>query len=575
MYVGEVIMIIADSLMKEEKREKVVEANDVTIYKYLESSKKIVVPRYQREYSWNYKNINMLIKDLKKDYYIGNIIEYNDVEFMRKEIVDGQQRTITIFLILIVLRNLIEQQEIKNEIYKLITDSGKSKLILKYRISSSGSDILEYFINDAELPNDVNKKYNEIQMYKMIKKQLKQQSQEELKNLYFRLKNSILIEISFYKNEMEAHEMFVNVNTKGRPLEKIEIIKSQLFKYLLNAGESDEYKEKWHNMLEKIPKNDYNTFCSDVYLFDLFDQEGDVEKYKTSGTVDENCMKLIDSINSIDRAKRIFKFMASEESNDLLPVYSAIKNYKIVELKDNYYKNLNVSIGKLDLIWKLYKEIRFKQSDIMFISLLLDKEHYINSEINYMCTFVQYMFIYELCRSFMNISPANYSNRFKQAAARLYNCKDNNKIKDIIKEFVKDLTIESLKAKESLLAGSVSTSKSKTLKLIIMMAEENYVSGLHLEHFIPQRTDIEEDKEYIWKIGNLIPVVNDKYSNKPVDLKLNMYNEDREADVGIKNFLQYDINKENYKLKIQKRSEVIVDKFIEKMNNCYNTIMEG
>ena len=560
---------------KIEKTNKIVEANDVTVYRFLENSKEIVIPRYQREYSWNYKNINALIKDVKQNYYIGNIIEYNDIEFMKKDIVDGQQRIITIFLILIVLKNLIEQESIKEEIRKLIIDSGKCKLILKYRISSSGNDILEYFINDAELPKETNKKYNEIQMFKMIKRQLKQLSQLELQDLYSRLKSSILIEISFYKSEIEAHEMFVNVNTKGRPLEKIEIIKSQLFKYLFNIGEADEYKEKWHNMLEMIPKKEYNNFCNDVYLFDLFSKECKDGEYKTSGTVDENCMKLIDSINSNERAKTIFRLMASEESGDLLPVYAAVKNYRIEELKNNYYQNLNISVGKLDIIWKLYREIRFKQSDIMIISILLNKEHFINSEINYICTFVQYMFIYELCRSFMNISPANYSNRFKQAAAKLCNCKDNNKTKDIIKEFVKDLTIDSSKVKESLLSGNVNTSKSKTLKLIIMMSEENYVSGLHLEHFIPQKTSIEEDKKYIWKIGNLIPVINDKYSDKSVDIKLNMYNEDKEADNGLKKFLQYNINNANYKTKIQTRSEEIADKFIEKMNNCFKTIMEG
>lgn len=564
-----------ETLVNGKNEVKIVDAKDVTIEEYLKKSNKIIIPRYQREYSWEHKNISIFIKDLKKDYYIGNIIEYNNIEFMEKEIVDGQQRTITIFLILINLMHLIEESEIKNEIFELITKDKRCKLILKYRIAISGSEILDFFINNAELPRELNKMYNEIQMYKFIKKELSYLAQNKLIELYLRIKSSILIDISFYRSEMAAHEMFVNVNTKGKPLEKIEIVKSQLFKYLFNIGGADEYKEKWHVMLEKVPKSDYDTFCNDVYLLDLFEKERESEKYTTSGTINENSIKLIDSIDSKDRASKIFRFMTGEEKEDLLPVYSAVKKYEILELKEDYFKNANVSLGNLDSIWKLYKEIRFKQSDIMFISLLLNKEHFINNEINFLCTFIQYMFMFELCRSFMNISPANYSNSFKQVAAKVYNCKDNNKIKSIMKNFVKDLKIDESRLKDNLLEGNVNTSKSKTLKLIIMMAENIFVPNLFLEHFIFQKTDVEDDKKFVWKIGNLIPVINDRYGNKNINVKLNFYEEDKESDMGIKNFLQYQFTTENYKEKIEERSKKIVEQFLEKMNNCYKTIMEG
>ena len=564
-----------ETLVKEKNEVRIVDAKDVTIEEYLKKANKIIIPRYQREYSWEHKNISTFIKDLKKDYYIGNIIEYNNIEFMEKEIVDGQQRTITTFLILINLMHLIEKNEIKNEIFELITKDKKCKLILKYRIAISGSEILDFFINNAELPKELNRIYNEVQMYKFIKKELYSLTQDKLIDLYLRIKSSILIDISFYRNEMAAHEMFVNVNTKGKPLEKIEVVKSQLFKFLFNTGGVDEYKEKWHVMLEKIPKIDYDTFCNDVYLFDLFEKERESEKYTTSGTVNENSIKLIDSINSKDRASKIFKFMTGEEKEDILPVYSAVKKYEILELKEDYFRNANVSLGNLDSIWKLYKEIRFKQSDIMFISLLLNKEHFINSEINFLCTFIQYMFMFELCRSFMNISPANYSNSFKQVAAKIYNCKDNNKIKGIMKKFIKDLKIDESKLKNSLLEGNVNTSKSKTLKLIVMMAENIFVPNLFLEHFIYQKTDIEEDKKFVWKIGNLIPVTNERYGDKNIDVKLKFYKQDKESDMGIKKFLQYQFTAENYKEKIEERSKKIVEQFLEKMNNCYKTILEG
>ena len=560
---------------EEKSEQKNIEANDVTIQKYLENSIEIIIPRYQREYSWDQKNINILIKDLKKDYYIGNIIEYSDPEGLKKEIVDGQQRTITIFLILIVLKHLIKDENIKQEILNLVSINGKCKLDLKNRIASSGSDILDFFIDDAELPKELQKEYNEIQMYKYIKKELSKYSDVQLIDLFDRIKSSILIEISFSNSEMAAHEMFVNVNTKGRPLDKIEILKSQLFKFLSNPGLSDEYKEKWHVMLEKVPKKDYDTFCNDVYLFNHFKAESGTGKYTTSGTVNENSIKLIDSINSNEKAKDVFAFMTGFEKTDILPVYSAVKKYEISKLSEDYFKNVNASFENLDRVWKMYKEIGFKQSDIMFVSLLLNKENFLNREINYLCTFIQYMYMFELCRSFMNISPANYSNGFKQASALIYNCQDNGQIKEILKKFIENLSIDEKKLKESLSTGNVTKSKSKTLKLIVMMAEDIFASNLSLEHFIFQKTDIEEDKEYVWKIGNLIPVINDKYGSKSVEIKLKFYNEDKESDIGIKNFLEYQFTKDNYKEKIKERTEKIIEQFLKKMSDCRNIIMEG
>ena len=78
--------------------------------------------------------------------------------------------------------------------------------------------------------------------------------------------------------------MFVNLNTKGKPLSEIEILKSKLFKYLLSKKNSDIYKEKWQEMLNNIPDKEYATFVSDTYLFYVFQTKNDVIVYTASGT---------------------------------------------------------------------------------------------------------------------------------------------------------------------------------------------------------------------------------------------------------------------------------------------------
>lgn len=66
--------------------------------------RKMVIPLYQREYTWKDEKIITLVNDIKRyNKFLGNII-LNEVEG-HYEIVDGQQRITTCYLILACLFN--------------------------------------------------------------------------------------------------------------------------------------------------------------------------------------------------------------------------------------------------------------------------------------------------------------------------------------------------------------------------------------------------------------------------------------------------------------------------------------
>ena len=72
------------------------------------------IPEYQRPYKWTEKNVNQLIDDIrdnldKSAYRIGTLVIHNNKEEGKLDIVDGQQRTITLFLLAIKILPLIEE----------------------------------------------------------------------------------------------------------------------------------------------------------------------------------------------------------------------------------------------------------------------------------------------------------------------------------------------------------------------------------------------------------------------------------------------------------------------------------
>ena len=71
-----------------------------------------VIPSYQRPYKWTAKNVNQLISDIlafreRKQYRLGTLVLHNN------EIVDGQQRIITLVLLIRVMYETLEDDKVK------------------------------------------------------------------------------------------------------------------------------------------------------------------------------------------------------------------------------------------------------------------------------------------------------------------------------------------------------------------------------------------------------------------------------------------------------------------------------
>jgi uncharacterized protein with ParB-like and HNH nuclease domain len=71
-----------------------------------------IVPDYQREYVWTEKEIQQLLDDIdeeldlsqRREYFIGTVLVAPTSEKNHYEVIDGQQRLTTFFLLLCALR---------------------------------------------------------------------------------------------------------------------------------------------------------------------------------------------------------------------------------------------------------------------------------------------------------------------------------------------------------------------------------------------------------------------------------------------------------------------------------------
>lgn len=532
---------------------KMLEAKDFKLIDYFNEYNQIVIPIYQRGYSWEDKNMEVFIKDIyeNNNYYIGNIMSFPNHEYT--ELIDGQQRIISAFLILCCLKNKFGL----GEDFSFLSRGKKIKI--ETRAPSDDSRLLEFIYND-----DIAKKYSsrrEVKEYNKAFKTIKDNDFDP-KILMNKLLDVIIVEIKFVKTETDAHNMFVNLNTKGKSLEDVDILKSQLFKYLSFDEMSgiEFYKEGWYETINHISEKNTKRY---------FDNFNDVYLDNNKGKKIDNVIK---KINNLQSAKEYYDNFCynSDQLNGLCRCALAVYNHSIDYLNNVY--DGNISLDTLNNYLKLLDKAKFKQFDVVLIPLLHirnNKERSLFMK-NYLLIikFIKFILMHQEIMSINKASPSQYGNDFKVIGRKLFLKKD---YKSIIREFLNNnLTPHSreniIKTIEDI---KINHTNTKHAKQIIMLVEENINVDMKIEHFI----SLDEENELSLKIGNCIPVNVDEYGKLDINNKLTKYSKNIVSEPFIKSFLEYGFNSSNYKEKINERTKKISRDYADIYLKLYNELI--
>ena len=200
---------------------------------FTSEERQYIIPLYQREYAWGEKQIVRLIEDIsdaekdnkdaenEKNYYIGTLIvsKRNDGQL---EVIDGQQRLTTLFLLL-----------------NCLGETTKTHLTFECRDRSNYT--LKNIQKAVEEKNGLDEKQQEDNIVKGVEIIKRTLEKEEKSNPKFidalkeKLKKVILFQIIVPKHT-DLNRYFEIMNTRGEQLAQHDILKAHLMKDL----ESDE-----------------------------------------------------------------------------------------------------------------------------------------------------------------------------------------------------------------------------------------------------------------------------------------------------------------------------------------------
>lgn len=204
-----------------------------------DTDSRYVIPRYQRAYAWEDKEIIQLIDDINdiesKEivYYIGSLV-VAQVKGKENtyEVVDGQQRLTTLYLL---LQYLVSLEALNGELSKTLSFDCRENS--NYTLSHIEQVINKTIEEEERLEQSIVNGIEAIHQ-KFSKNDI------DIDNFTSRLKQVVIYRIEVPKNT-DLNRYFEIMNTRGEQLEQHDILKAQLMSYIDNRSEQEFFARVW------------------------------------------------------------------------------------------------------------------------------------------------------------------------------------------------------------------------------------------------------------------------------------------------------------------------------------------
>ncbi|GAA8256770.1 DUF262 and DUF1524 domain-containing protein [Helicobacter pylori] len=490
--------------------------------------KQLVIPIYQRLYSWKKEQCEQLWDDIIKiggndkanGHFIGSILYERDGITHSNNlllIIDGQQRLTTITLLLIALRNhLSDEVKIlekfsreKIESY-LINNNKDGNKKFRLILSESDKDTLLFLIDkNKRKPSEPSVKI--VENFELFEKWISENT-DKLETIFKGSKKLMIVWIALDKGD-DPQLIFESMNSKGIELTQADLIRNYIIMETEVGKQEDFYNGYWRAMEENFKQNET--------LFNQF-----VRHYLTIKT------REIPNINKVYEAFKHYQQERGIETEVLLQDLQKYCGFFCqIAFKKETDKDLNKALSflvdlEMDVVYPLLLELYSDYSDGV-----LSKQDFIP---------IVYLIESYICRRAVCGLGTNSLNKI---------------FPFVTKKINKDQYLESIKAHFGYLTEKQRFPNNDEFKKLFITIdfynfkrkkyfferlesfernERVYTHEYTIEHIMPQTLTEEWERDlgenfqaihekYLHTIGNLtLTGYNEKYSNKSFQEKRDM-----------------------------------------------------
>ncbi|GAA7308666.1 hypothetical protein ID0576_13060 [Helicobacter pylori] len=317
------------------------EAYATTLLNFIKDNQKnqLVIPIYQRLYSWEKEQCKQLWDDIIKiggddkmnGHFIGSILYVLDRITHSNNallIIDGQQRLTTITLLLIALRNRSSDEVKRKKMESYLINSGNDG-DKKFRLILSESDkdtLLSLIDKDRRKPSEPSLKI--VENFKLFEEWIRKNT-DKLETIFKGLEKLTIVWIALKKEKDDPQLIFESMNSKGMELAQTDLIRNYIVMETEVEKQEGFYNKYWRAMEEDFKQN--------KKLFDRF-----VRHYLTIKT------RKIPNINKVYVALKDYRQKEGIGIEDLLKDLQKYCGYFCqIVFKKEADKDLNEALGFL------------------------------------------------------------------------------------------------------------------------------------------------------------------------------------------------------------------------------------
>lgn len=260
-------------------------------------SKPFVIPEYQRPYAWTDEQVEILFEDLweftatsggterEGSYFLGSVVSYEN-EDGEQEIIDGQQRITSLFLLLRAIYTKLvatpaseRTAEANNFIGKIEpaiwrtnkltgTVDYKNILLTSRVVNNAGNEILRSILETGCA--DENAKDNYSKNYRYFQELFDKHSTENPLMVYqfiYALLNQAILPPITADTQDTALTIFSTLNDRGLPLSDADIFKAKIYNQL-EPEDKKAFIERWKDLDEQA--TDANESIQQLFYYNMF-----------------------------------------------------------------------------------------------------------------------------------------------------------------------------------------------------------------------------------------------------------------------------------------------------------------
>jgi hypothetical protein len=253
------------------------------------------IPNYQRPYVWEKDQIIDLLddiyiacdKDKESDYFLGSLVlkETKNKDYIEYDVLDGQQRLTTLFLLTAVIRDLTDNEQRQNTCHESIFQKGNpddnipERLRLIFEIRNDVKEFIDEYIKQKNGTTSITSiKIEDLAQNKSVDKSvynmanailyMREYLQEKIrKNANFLdkffpfFRNKVILIYVASQNLDDAFRMFTVLNNRGIKLRNADILKADNLSLVKEKDKQQEYAKNWEK-IENYFGDEFDNFLS-------------------------------------------------------------------------------------------------------------------------------------------------------------------------------------------------------------------------------------------------------------------------------------------------------------------------